>query len=72
MHAEDRPKVFMYTFALVLKTLREQWGWGYTRLARLTEQVLKEFNENDMNLEEIQQWCWEYGGFKLQFDDEAK
>lgn len=64
--------VFMYTFGLVLKVLREQWGWSYVRLGRLTNQLLEEYNNNDMNLEELQKWCWEYGGFKLQIDDESK
>lgn len=69
---EIHAQIFMYTFGLVLKVLKEQWGWGYTRLSRLTTQLLEEYNNNDMNAEEIQKWCWEYGGFKLQIDDEAK
>ena len=67
-HAE----IFMYTFGLIIKVLHEQWGWGYTRLSRLTNQLLEEYNNNDMTAEEIQKWCWEYGGFKLQIDDESK
>lgn len=65
-------QIFMYTFALVIKVLREQWGWGYKRLSRLAEQLLQEYNENDMSLEELEKWCWEYGGFKLQISDQSK
>ena len=65
-------EIFMYTFGLVIKILHEQWGWGYTRLSRLTNQLLEEYNTNDMNAEEVKKWCWEYGGFKLQIDDESK
>lgn len=68
----DYPKIFMYTFGLIMKTLREQWGWGHVRLGRLTTQVLEEYNSNDMNIEEIQDWMWEYIGIKLQIDDEAE
>lgn len=69
---ETQSKMFMYTFGLVLKILREQWGWGYVRLGRLTNQIIEEYNTNGMNYEEIQKWCWEYGGFKLQIEDETK
>ena len=68
----DQVKIFMYVFALVIKTLHEQWGWGYKRLARLTNQVLEEYNTTNMSLEEIEQWCWKYGGFKLQIDETSK
>lgn len=64
--------IFMYTVGLIIKTLHENWGWGYIRLSRLVNQLLEEYNNNDMNAEEIQKWCWEYGGFKLQIDDETK
>lgn len=64
--------IFMYTFGLIIKVLREQWGWGYVRLGRLANQLLEEYNSNNMDLEELQKWCWEYGGFKLQIDDESK
>lgn len=65
-------EIFMYTFGLVLKVLREQWGWGFVRLGRLTNQILEEYNTNGLNSEEIKKWCWEYGGFKLQIDDDTK
>lgn len=68
----DHAKVFMYTTGLIIKVLHEQWGWGYVRLGRLVNQLLEEYNDNDMDAEEIQRWCWEYGGFKLQIDDEVK
>lgn len=67
--SDDYPKIFMYTFGLIMKTLREKWGWGHVRLARLTNQILEEYNDNDMNIEEIQEWMWEYIGIKLQIDD---
>lgn len=70
--ANEHAEVFMYTFGLIIKVLHEQWGWGYTRLSRLTNQLLEEYNNNDMSAEELEKWCWEYGGFKLQIDDEAK
>ena len=68
----NQAQIFMYAFALMIKTLHEQWGWGCIRLARLTQQVLDEYNNNDMSLEELEQWCWKYGGFKLQIDDSTK
>ena len=68
----DYDQVFMYAFILILKTLQEQWGWGHTRLSRLTEQVLKEYNDNDMSLTELKDWCWNYIGFKLQVDEDTK
>lgn len=62
-------KIFMYAVGLMIKVLHQKWGWGYVRLGRLVNQLLEEYNENDMDAEEIQQWCWEYGGFKLSIDD---
>lgn len=68
----ERANIFMYTTGLIIKVLHEQWGWGHVRLGRLVNQLLQEYNDTDMDLEEIQQWCWEFGGFKLQIEDEAK
>lgn len=68
----DQGRIFMYVFALVLKTLHSKWGWGHVRLARLTDQVLEEYNKTDMSLDELEQWCWDYGGFKLQIDEDKK
>jgi len=68
----ERANIFMYTTGLIIKVLHEQWGWGHVRLGRLVNQLLTEYNNTDMNLEEIQKWCWEFGGFKLQIEDEAK
>lgn len=65
-------QIFMYTFGLIIKVLHEQWGWGYIRLSRLANQVLKEYNHNDMSAKEVQEWCWEYGGFKLDIGDDPK
>lgn len=68
----ERANIFMYTVGLVIKILHEQWGWGPVRLGRLINQLLDEYNNNDMSMQEIQQWCWEFGGFKLEIDEESK
>jgi hypothetical protein len=68
----ERANIFMYTMGLIIKVLHEQWGWGYIRIGRLVNQILEEYNDNDMTMQELQQWCWDFGGFKLQIEDEIK
>lgn len=68
----DQARIFMYVFALVLKILHSKWGWGHVRLARLTAQILEEYNNTAMSLDELEQWCWDYGGFKLQVNENTK
>ena len=64
--------VFIYAYGLIVKILREQWGWGAIRLNRLTNQLTDEVNNNQMTVEELQQWCLENAGFKLPIGSNVK
>lgn len=53
----------MHCIAISLKVLHEQYGYGPKRLERFANSWLQEYNEGEMSIQEIEHWCWEYGGF---------
>lgn len=66
----------MHCIAISLKVLHEQYGFGPKRLTTFANQWIEEYNEGDMSIAEIEQWCWDYGGVKFRVaeadeDDEA-
>jgi hypothetical protein len=67
--ADGYTEGFMYCVALVIKVMHEKHGWGYLRLSRVVNQLLDEFNSNDMTWDELNEWLWNYAGFRLEKDD---
>lgn len=67
--ADGYTEGFMYCVALTIKVMHEQHGWGFVRLSRLVNQLLDEFNSNDMSWDELNTWLWTYAGFRLEKDD---
>ena len=65
-YKDSNAKSFMFSVAITIKIMHEQYGYGPKRLAKLVNAILDEYNATEMSLDEINEWLWEYAGFKLE------
>lgn len=65
-YKDSNAKSFMFSVAITIKVMHEQYGYGHKRLAVLVNKILDEYNATEMSLDEINAWLWEYAGFKLE------